>query len=112
MQLSLKFIAWFLLAIVMVLPVTAQISPLETSAPPAGCEEHGGSRPSQPSSYICCQGGHDTAAVQEVFTVPGCCGQGSSVSDSVVPLASFTGPQIAAVPLPSDSPPLSISLRI
>jgi hypothetical protein len=33
-------------------------------APPAGCHQHGPAPVSQPVSYRCCQGGHDSALLQ------------------------------------------------
>jgi hypothetical protein len=112
MQRRLKLIAWLLLATVSVLPIAAQVSPIETAPQSAGCDEHGGTMPSRPASYACCQGGHDAAVPQEAFSLRGLLGQVSSILDFAATLVGLTEPSLASLPPASDSPPLAISLRI
>ena len=109
---GLKPVAWLLLAIALAFPVVAQVSSLAALPPPAGCDEHGGTMPFQPASYTCCQGGHDTAALQEAFSLRAVPGHVSSALDSPASPVISVDLFLTPLPLPSDSPPLSISLRI
>lgn len=112
MQQSFKLVTGLLLVMMIALPVAAQISLLKPTARATGCDEHGGTMPPHPVSYACCQAGHNTAAVQEAFSWRNSPGRVLATLDASTSAVSLTEAGIALVPMASDSPPLSISLRI
>lgn len=111
MQLSSKPVAFFLLLVTVALPVIAQASPFVSASAAAGCDEHNGNPPSQPVSFICCQGGHDTAVVQRAFSVDRCLSQLSLTSNFLSP-ASAAEPSMVFQPVSSGSPPALVRLRV
>jgi hypothetical protein len=111
MQRSLKPVTWFLLFIIVALPVVAQASAAEMTPQSAGCDEHGGTGPSHPASFVCCQNGHDSAVVQKVFSFDRSICQITLLSN-FLPDGSLAGPSVTLLPASSSSPPFLFSLRV
>jgi len=109
---SSKLLTCVLLGIVVALPVAAQSVSFLAAAQSAGCDEHGGTMPSHPASYACCQGAHDAVALQRTFSVHDLFGDVFLTTYCPLSNASLADLGIPLVPLTSDSPPLLISLRI
>jgi hypothetical protein len=82
------------------------------TAPAAGCHQHGAKPPVRmPSSYRCCQLGHNSAVLQSSLTsqpslvvVPG----GASTS----PIVIFAQSDLRSAAASSPDPPLTIPLRV
>jgi hypothetical protein len=109
---SLKLVACFLIVVVIAAPLVAQIAPLETPSSSAGCDEHSGPQPTHPASYSCCQGGHDTAALQRAFSLRYSPAPVSSKSGSLILIPNLSEPAVAALSGSFGSPPSFLNLRI
>jgi hypothetical protein len=111
---SSKLLAVFLLLGMAAISLPAQETTLmqEQTAPAAGCHQHGATPPARvPSSYRCCQLGHNFAVLQNslpsqpsLVVVPG------ESSSSPIVISVQTDPGRAAVLAPD--PPHTIPLRV
>src|ERR1700686_4421769 len=85
----------------------------EPAARPAGCHQHGAKPPaSMPTSYRCCQGGHDSAILQRSLTTPLSSAPVSGVASIPVPNTSSTQGCLRSLTVSSPDPPHTIPLRV
>ena len=82
-------------------------------AKPAGCHQHEAPLPDPgPTSYACCQGGHDTALLTSVASTPPLVSCVDSVPDILAVNMQLKTPAASWVRASVGDPPELVSLRI